>query len=92
VIIGHLDTRRGPGLFARVPGLERGSAIAVTDRRGTEHRYTVIGTAQVEKAHFPADEVYGGAKAPVLVLVTCGGPFVEGKGYRDNVLLYARAA
>lgn len=92
VIIGHLDTRKGPGLFARVPRLERGAAIAVTDRRGKRHRYRVIGTAQVEKRSFPADEVYGGSASPVLVLVTCGGPFVEGEGYRDNVLLYARAA
>ena len=92
VIIGHLDTREGPGLFARVPSLEPGAAIAVTDRRGTEHRYTVIGTTQVEKRRFPANEVYGGARAPVLVLVTCGGPFVKGEGYRDNVLLYAKEA
>jgi len=91
VIIGHLDARKGPGLFAQVPSLRRGSAIAVTDSRGERHRYRVIGTAQVEKERFPADEVYGGSKAPVLVLVTCGGPFVKGEGYRDNVLLYARA-
>jgi hypothetical protein len=26
------------------------------------------------------------------VLITCGGPFRPGRGYRDNVLLYARAA
>jgi len=91
VIIGHLDTRRGPGLFARVPSLRRGSTIIVTDRLGSRHRYRVVGTAQVQKERFPADEVYGGAKAPVLVLVTCGGPFTKGEGYRDNVLLFARA-
>ena len=92
VIIGHLDTRKGPGLFARVPRLKPGAAITVMDRRGVRHRYEVVGSAQVRKKRFPADQVYGGAKAPVLVLVTCGGPFVEGEGYRDNVLLYARAA
>lgn len=92
VIIGHLDTRKGPGLFARVPNLEPGSAISVTDERGARHRYLVTGTAQVRKEQFPADEVYGASSRPVLVLVTCGGPFVKGEGYRDNVLLYARAA
>ena len=43
VIVGHLDTRRGPGLFARIAGLGRGTAIAVTDRAGQVHRYRVVG-------------------------------------------------
>jgi Sortase domain len=91
VIIGHLDTHRGPGLFARVPSLPPGTAVSVTDRRGETHRYNVIGEAQVKKDGFPTEYVYGAADSPVLVLITCGGPFVKGRGYRDNVLLYARA-
>jgi len=31
------------------------------------------------------------ADRPVLILVTCGGPYTPGVGYRDNVLIYARA-
>jgi hypothetical protein len=27
----------------------------------------------------------------MLVLITCGGPFSPDTGYRDNVILYARA-
>ena len=37
VIIGHLDTKRGPGLFARVPSLRTGDGIRITDRRGRLH-------------------------------------------------------
>ena len=92
VIIGHLDRRKGPGLFARVPRLKRGATVAVTDVRGEEHRYRVVGAAQARKDRFPRDQVYGYSARPVLVLVTCGGPFREGTGYRDNVLVYARAA
>jgi sortase (surface protein transpeptidase) len=92
VLIGHLDTHEGPGLFARVPTLPAGTRITVLDRRGQEHRYNVVGGAQVRKDRFPATSVYGHADAPVLVLITCGGPFQPGRGYRDNVLLYARAA
>lgn len=92
VLIGHLDTRRGPGLFARVPSVPVGAAVVVTDRRGEVHSYEVVGRTQVRKDRFPTSEVYGSASRPVLVLVTCGGPFREGRGYRDNVLLYARAA
>ena len=89
VIIGHLDTKTGPGLFARVPHLPPGAGVSVTDRRGDVWDYNVVGAAQVRKDRFPAEEVYGGSR-PVLVLITCGGPFTEGEGYRDNVLVYAR--
>ncbi len=89
MIIGHLDTNTGPGLFARVPHLA-GAVVAVTDRRGDVWDYRVVGAAQVRKNRFPAEEVYGGSARPVLVLITCGGPFTERKGYRDNVLVYAR--
>jgi hypothetical protein len=92
VIIGHLDRRKGPGLFARVPRLRRGAEVAVTDRRGQVHRYRVVGAAQARKNRFPREQVYGYSSRPVLVLITCGGPYRSGRGYRDNVLVYARAA
>jgi hypothetical protein len=92
IVIGHLDTRRGPGLFARVPELPPGTVVSVIDRRGGVHRYRVVGGAQVRKDRFPARYVYGSADAPVLVLITCGGDYDPQTGYEDNVLLYARAA
>ena len=92
VIIGHLDTERGPGLFARVPSLRTGEGIRITDRRGRVHDYLVVGRAQVRKDRFPTQEVYGGSGRPVLVLVTCGGPYDRETGYRDNILVYAKAA
>ena len=91
IVIGHLDSDRGPGLFARVPSVPPGTGISITDRRGDVHRYNVVGSAQVEKSRFPASYVYGTADRPVLVLITCGGPYTPGEGYRDNVLVYARA-
>jgi hypothetical protein len=75
-----------------VPSIRPGTGIAVTDARGGVHRYTAVGGAEVRKDRFPARYVYGHSRSPVLVLITCGGPFRPGRGYRDNVLLYARAA
>jgi sortase family protein len=91
VVIGHLDTHHDPGVFARVPRVTPGTAVSVLDRRGDVHRFKVVGSAQVEKEHFPASDVYGASDAPVLVLITCGGRFTHGH-YTDNVLVYARAA
>jgi hypothetical protein len=75
-----------------VPSLPPGTTISILDRRGDVHRYNVVGGAEVAKRRFPAEYVYGHADAPVLVLITCGGDYDPGSGYRDNVLLYARAA
>jgi hypothetical protein len=91
VVIGHLDSTKGPGVFARVPSLKRGARIEVVDNRGGLHRYRVVGLTQVQKARFPRRAVYGAARRPVLVLVTCGGPLIDGHSYRDNILVYARA-
>ena len=91
VVIGHLDSRTGPGLFALLPGVEPGTDVSVTDAAGLVHRFKVVGKAQVPKATFPSSAVYGPSARPSLVLITCGGPYTPGVGYRDNVLVYARA-
>jgi sortase family protein len=92
VLIGHLDTSDGPGVFERVPTLKRGSRIEVIDNRGAVHGYRAVGVTRVRKRRFPTQAVYGPSRNPVLVLVTCGGPYIAGRGYRDNVLVYARSA
>jgi hypothetical protein len=91
VVIGHLDSETGPGLFALLPGVKDGTEVEITDADGELHRYEVVGKAQVTKATFPHGAVYGPSDSPVLVLVTCGGPWTPETGYRDNVLVYARA-
>lgn len=91
VIVGHVDTRRGPAVFAGLRALRRGDEVSVRDRRGRSHRYSVVAKEQVAKTGFPARDVYGATARRVLVLVTCGGPFRPGRGYRDNVIVYARA-
>jgi sortase family protein len=91
VVIGHFDTTDGPGVFENVPSLDRGQRIDITDNRGTVHSYRVVGVTRVHKSRFPTRAVYGASRHPVLVLVTCGGPYESGH-YRDNVLVYARSA
>ncbi len=91
VIVSHVDTKEGPALFFNLLKLQRGSPIAVRDRRGAVHRFAVVRRRQVDKKHFAPSAVYGDAARPTLVLITCGGPFSEDTGYRDNVILWARA-
>jgi len=92
VIVGHIDGATEPGVFQHVPEIRDGSQIVVRDAGGGTHSYSVVGKLQVPKSEFPASAVYGPSKSPVLVLVTCGGVYVPGVGYSDNVIVYARAA
>jgi len=92
VIVSHVDSQAGPELFASLRTLPRRTRILVEDRRGGIHRFRLMHRRQIEKSRFRPDLVYGSSRQPTLVLVTCGGPFTPGEGYRDNVILYARAA
>jgi hypothetical protein len=91
VIIGHLDSQNGPGLFALLPGVKNGTDVSIRDASGVVHRFRVVGKAQVPKATFPSGAVYGPSERPVLVLITCGGAYDPATGYEDNVIVYARA-
>jgi hypothetical protein len=92
VIVGHIDSYRGPGVFARLGRVRRGSRILVVDRRGYVRRFRVVGTTVVPKARFPTHAVFGPSRHSVLVLVTCGGPFRGARrGYKDNVIVFASA-
>ena len=91
VIVSHVDSKEGPALFYSLLQQPLGSRITVRDSRGATHRFAVVRRRQIEKSHFPAGSVYGPSARPMLVLVTCGGPFSPDTGYRDNVILYARA-
>jgi hypothetical protein len=90
VIVSHVDSREGPALFASLRRLPPDTRILVDDRSGGIHRFRLVRSRQVDKSQFRPGLVYGPSRRPMLVLVTCGGPFTPGEGYRDNVILYAR--
>jgi len=51
--------------------------------------YRVTSVRFYLKSNLPTN-IYSTTGAPRLVLVTCGGPFIESAGhYRDNVVLTA---
>lgn len=90
VILGHLDSRTGPGVFAALPGLAPGAEVVVDRADGSSAAFRVSRTLRVPKAEFPTDLVYGATLEPSLRLVTCGGSFDRDTGsYRDNVVVYA---
>ncbi|MGJ7451670.1 class F sortase [Aquipuribacter sp. MA13-6] len=90
VIAGHVDTRDGPAVFARLGELAPGDEVVVGLEDGTAVTYAVTGSETYPKTEFPTERVYGPAPAPVLRLITCGGDFDRSvSSYEDNVVVYA---
>jgi Sortase domain len=93
VILGHVDSTRGPAVFYRLRELRPGDEIDVTRADGSSLRFVVQRTAQYPKDAFPTDEVYYPTLTPALRLVTCGGRFDFSAGhYRSNVIVFATIA
>jgi sortase (surface protein transpeptidase) len=93
VILGHVDSKRGPAVFFRLRELRRGDEIEVGRADGSSVRFVVQRTEQYPKDRFPTDEVYYPTLTPALRLVTCGGEFdVTAGRYRSNLIVFATLA
>ncbi|MEC3982526.1 class F sortase [Amycolatopsis sp. H20-H5] len=90
VILGHIDSYRGPAVFYRLSKLNPGDQIVVTRNDGSTATFTADTRRQYPKSQFPANDVYGAVDYAGLRLVTCGGQF-DGKArsYLDNIVVYA---
>lgn len=90
VLLGHVNTRKGPAVFSRLRDLRRGDKVQVTRSDGTTAEFTVDGVEQVGKNRFPTERVYGNTAHATLRLITCGGVFdPKTHHYTDNVIVYA---
>ncbi|GGM68253.1 class F sortase [Longimycelium tulufanense] len=93
IIVGHVDGNAKPGIFFRLKELKKGDEVLVDNRDGSQSRFVVTRTQQVDKDRFPEDDVYGNTAGPELRLITCGGAFdTSARSYRDNIIVYAKAA
>jgi sortase (surface protein transpeptidase) len=93
VVIGHVDSYRGPGVFYHLRALRPGDRITVVlgDRRRA--RFVVTGSTEAPKTRFPTQVVFRRTQRPTLRLVTCGGRFDRATHhYVDNYIVFAHLA
>jgi len=89
VILGHVDSYLGPGVFFQLRTLAAGDQVDVGLADGVTTEFTVNSVAQYSKSSFPAQRVYGSHGSSALQLVTCGGVFDRATGsYLSNVVVY----
>jgi sortase (surface protein transpeptidase) len=93
VILGHVDSHTGPGVFLNLSRLARGAVVLVDRADGSTVVFRVTNVTRVPKNRFPTELVYAPTLQPTLRLVTCGGSFdATRRSYRDNVIAFATAA
>jgi sortase (surface protein transpeptidase) len=92
VIVGHVDTVSGPGVFYNLYLLRPGDAIFVTlGTPARRERFTVTWVTEVPKSKFPGQAVFGLTQKRQLRLITCGGNFdYQTRHYLDNIIVGAR--
>ncbi|MFD1713896.1 sortase domain-bontaining protein [Amnibacterium flavum] len=90
VIAGHVDDTEDAGIFSRLHEVAPGTEIVITLSDGTQEVFTADSTADVAKAAFPTDAVYGPTRTPQLRLITCNGPYdFNSMHYSNNLVLFA---
>lgn len=89
VILGHVDSAEGPGVFFRLRSLVAGTVIEVTLADGITAQFKVNSVATYLKTNFPSQAVYTSDGHSALQLVTCGGAFDTATGhYLSNIVVY----
>lgn len=90
IIVGHVDSHRGPGVFWRLRELRPGQIIEVKRANGTTAKFTVQSTKEFAQNNFPTKEVYGNINHGGLRLITCGGTYNRiTDSYSHNTVVYA---
>jgi len=90
IIVGHIDSLTGPGVFYRLPQLRPGDKVYVKRADGTLVEFRVTSVQTYLKDRFPTHAVYGPTPDPELRLITCGGAFDHATGhYLSNIVVYA---
>jgi len=90
IIVGHIDSHVGPGVFFRLSRLRRGEHVYVVRADRSVATFTITLIRSVAKTAFPSAAVYGPVPDAELRLITCGGQFDYATGsYLNNVLVYA---
>ncbi len=89
IIVGHVNTLEGPGVFYGASTLRPRDMIDVERADGVVATFTVDAIREYPREAFPAAEVFDPRGRAGLVLITCGGEFDPQSGYASNIVVYA---
>ncbi len=91
IILGHVDSKAGPGIFFRLGALKPGDRVAVNRADGRTVTFEITAVRSYFKKQFPTLDVYSNTPTPTIRLITCGGTFDRSTGhYLSNIVAYGQ--
>lgn len=91
VVLGHVDSYKGPEVFYHLRDLKAGDKVEIERENGTVATFEVVRLETVSQDNFPTDEVYGSIPYAGLRLITCSGVYDHGtQRYSHNLIVFAR--
>jgi sortase (surface protein transpeptidase) len=92
IILGHVDSKSGPGIFFRLGAMHPGDRVDVQRADGSTVAFEITAVRSYTKAAFPSIAVYGNTPTPTIRLITCGGTFDNATGhYLSNTIVFGQA-
>jgi hypothetical protein len=93
VLVGHVDTYKGPAVFYRLTGVRRGDKVEVVRADGSRARFVITRVTVVMKSTFPLSAVFDPTAKASIRLITCTGFFDTATGhYVDSLIAWGRPA
>jgi sortase (surface protein transpeptidase) len=92
VIVGHVDTYKGPAVFYRLTAVRPGDQVLVVRADRSRARFVITRVTTVNKAAFPTTAVFAPTPAASIRLITCTGTFnLHSRHYVDSLIAWGVA-
>lgn len=87
VVLGHVDSYQGPGVFLFLGQLKEGSVVYIDREDGTTATFRVTALERYNRDEFPTEKVYGNLDYAGIRLITCSGTYNRDTLEYDRVLV-----
>lgn len=89
VVLGHVDSHDGPGVFMYLGQLKEGDVVYVDRKDGTTATFRVTALERYNRDEFPTQKVYGDLPYAGIRLITCSGTYdYETLAYSRVLVVY----
>lgn len=89
VVVGHLDSPKGPAVFQNLKNIKVGEEIKITRQDNSTVTYKVDAIEKYSQDNFPTEKVYGSIDFAGIRVITCSGYFDTKKGhYSENLIVF----
>lgn len=91
VVLGHVDSVKGPAVFWSLGQLKEGDEVMIDRADGTTATFAVTAVEKNSQSDFPTEKVYGKINFAGLRLITCTGVYDHNKlRYSHNLIVYGK--